>query len=344
MDDLNKIIEISQKCLELMPVIILGSGASIPHGIRGMEDLEKTHHNKYTSNNFTGKKLRGHISSPFLVKKKDLERALQSATLSLSLNDSVVRETRAMILEDDLKAFKNIFINGNPPVLSRLYRHLFNSTHRAIKIVTTNYDRLAEYAADCTGYDHYTGFSDGYYRSFNSTNSIRCKTGENRTIQVWKVHGSVDWFLDKDKLAIALPSHNSLADCFSPLLVTPGVGKYELTHQEPFRTIIANADRALMDAPSYLCVGYGFNDDHIQPKLIENVRRRSAPIVILSRSLTQAAKQFLNRHMGEKFLAIEESNDGDTKAYFHDKPNGITLPKQSIWKLEDFLDMTIGME
>ena len=34
------VIQLAQKCLEAMPVIVLGSGASIPYGIGGMQALK----------------------------------------------------------------------------------------------------------------------------------------------------------------------------------------------------------------------------------------------------------------------------------------------------------------
>jgi hypothetical protein len=40
MSDLEAVIKLGQRCLEAAPAIILGSGASIAHGVRGMQQLQ----------------------------------------------------------------------------------------------------------------------------------------------------------------------------------------------------------------------------------------------------------------------------------------------------------------
>lgn len=49
-----------------------------------------------------------------------------------------------------------------------------------------------------------------------------------------------------------------------PLVVTPGVSKYRESHKDPFRTVMTAADQVIREANCYLCVGYGFNDEHVQ--------------------------------------------------------------------------------
>ena len=43
------------------------------------------------------------------------------------------------------------------------------------------------------------------------------------------------------------------------------------------------ADLALDSGNSFFCVGYGFNDDHIQPKLLEKCRQYNKNIVVLAK-------------------------------------------------------------
>ena len=71
------------------------------------------------------------------------------------------------------------------------------------------------------------------------------------------------------RAVISLPISVGLPVTFEPLIVTRGVSKYERTHDEPFRSAIQGADAALDAASSFLCVGYGFRDHHIQPKIVE---------------------------------------------------------------------------
>lgn len=275
-----------------------------------------------------------------IARTNDLEQSLQETTLPQTLIRRIVLETRKCIVTADLAVFTQLVANPQTLQLSRLYRHLFNSTHNTLSVVTTNYDRLAEYAAEAAGFGHDTGFTIGFYRSFVSGACTR-PAGQQRTVHVWKVHGSVDWYLDAAQVALALPFEHDFPDTLHPLLVTPGTTKYEQTHQEPFRSIITQADQALGNANGYLCLGYGFNDIHIQPKLVHRVRTHAIPTVILARTLTSNAREFLTGCSTAPFLALEQHGTG-TKAYFREEPNGIEIANSALWDFPCFLDATFG--
>lgn len=336
---LEIVIQLAQKCLEAMPVIILGSGASAPYGVAGMQTLKD--HLLETITPSTEDVADWKRFEQSLSETNDLEKSLQDTSLPSSLISAIVHETRARVLADDLNVFEKIITNPRELVLSRLYRHLFNSTHGTLSIVTTNYDRLAEYAADAARFPHDTGFSNGYFRFFSTPATLSSSASNTRTVEIWKVHGSVDWYVNDDHLVVALPFHQNYPTSLRPLLVTPGTTKYEQTHQEPFRTIITKADSALERATSYLCIGYGFNDIHIQPKLVERVRHQTTPILILARTLTNNGREFLGVCKNSKYLALEQAGNA-TKAYFHEEPDGIELPNTSLWDFPNILDATIG--
>jgi hypothetical protein len=277
-----------------------------------------------------------------LDKTNDLEAALQQVPLPDNIIANVTRATRGCILEDDSTVFERVALRQLDLPLTRLYQHLLRSTNNTLSVVTTNYDRLAEFAADSAKLAWYSGFSRGLLRFFGSRDITRQPApNETRTVNIWKVHGSVDWFMDADSIAVALPYGDEFPSALHPLLVTPGSLKYKATHQEPFRTIIANADAAIANARSYLCIGYGFNDAHIQPKLVEKVRDQTAPIVILTRTMRQPAKEFLAKCKKAPFLALEQAETA-TRVYSSQSPNGYELPDTGIWQLDKFLDAVIG--
>ena len=67
---------------------------------------------------------------------------------------------------------------------------MFKSSLKILNIVTTNYDRLAEYACDQGRIHHYTGFTHGFFRQLAAPTEITSA----RRANIWKVHGSLDWF------------------------------------------------------------------------------------------------------------------------------------------------------
>jgi len=334
---LEAVKKIGQKCLEETPVIILGSGASIACGIRGMAELAR-HLTDSIQPQEPGDTTAWEAFKAELLACNDLELALQKVQLSPNMLSQVVKETRNAILSDDLQVLERLVSRQADLALSHLFRHLFQSTNPSISVVTTNYDRLAEYAADLAKFAWNTGFIGGHLRSFGGDSSTSPKT---RTVNIWKVHGSLHWFKDTDEVPVALPDHLAATNSLAPLLVTPGITKYETTHYDPFRTIIQKADGALTAARAVLCVGYGFNDGHIQPKFVERVRDHAIPVVILAKELTSAAKAFLPKLVKCPYLALEENGSG-TRAYFPDAPDGIDIPDQGLWRFESFLNVTIG--
>ena len=127
---------------------------------------------------------------------------------------------------------------------------------------------------------------------------------------------------------------------FKPTIVTPGVDKFRQTHEEPFRTIITGADAAIETGNSFLCVGYGFNDENIQPKLVDRCKRQGKSIVILAKELTEGAKNVLLDGKCGCFLAFEKSADG-TRIFSQEDIEGVEFKGLHLWQLKDMLELVL---
>lgn len=263
-----------------------------------------------------------------------LEAALAKNALPDSLVLKVVRSTWEFIAADDYGVLKSAIGTEAQFPLQTLFSGLFRSTNRTINVITTNYDRVAEYAADTGGFIHHTGFLPGYLRRAEGADELVFKCGKNRarTVTIWKVHGSIDWFADCNGRVIALPLTTDLPAGLVPLIVTPGVSKYQRTHDEPFRSAIQGADRVMTTASAFVCVGYGFRDTHIHPKLMTQCRIHDVPILVAARTLTPEAREFLRTNAGRHYLAMENHAAG-TMAYNRDNPDGVLLEGGKYWEL-----------
>jgi hypothetical protein len=338
---LEKIAKIAQDCIREHPVIVLGSGASVVHGLRSMGGLAR-----YLQEHITTAD--GDETNAWLLIKTalahgdGLEEALQNAVAPPSLVEKIVALTWRAIAEDDLALMGRAARGQEQFALSSLLRGMFRSTHMVTNIVTPNYDRVAEYASDVAGFFHTTIFTPGIIRSRESSDLISFRRGAHtaRTVRIWKVHGSLDWFTDNAGRVVSLPFSEQLPDGFHPLIVTPGVSKYERTHDEPFRSAIQGADKSLEQAASFLCVGYGFRDRHIQPKIVEKCRQRNVPIVVLARTLTDEAKEFLNDSAGQAFMALEKDEDG-TRVFLPEYPKGFSIATPNLWSFDVFNKMVL---
>ena len=103
---------------------------------------------------------------------------------------------------------------------------------------------------------------------------------------------------------------------------------------------MAGADSAMENARSFLCVGYGFNDEHIQPKLLEKCRQEQKCIIVLAKKLTPEAKKVLLDGSCKRFFAFEEWRDG-TRVFSAEDRDGVELPGVNLWSLGDLLDRVL---
>lgn len=265
----------------------------------------------------------------------DLEKALHELALSEDLTFRIIRATWSLINDEDCKIFKASLQNSAMFPLTRLISHMFKTSLKTVNIVTTNYDRLAEYACEQGRIHHYTGFTHGFFRQLATPNELTC----SRKANIWKVHGSLDWFQSPIEDTIAISGAQEVPKNYTPQIVTPGAQKYQKTHLEPFRSIINNADVAINDAGSYLCIGYGFNDEHIQPKLMAKCQRQGAPVTIITYSLSSSARKLITSGKAKNYLAIERgASDGQSVVYSSLSVSPLTV-ETNIWSLEGYLSL-----
>jgi hypothetical protein len=278
-----------------------------------------------------------------VLETTDLETALNEVRLPDALTGFVAKSTWDYLAPLDYKVFEQVLTNRDLLPLTKLFRHLFNSTHNEIHIVTPNYDRIAEYAADSGGFLHYTGFLYGHIRAraVNGRPKVRYGNSLARTVNIWKVHGSLDWFQDDDGVIVGLPISTKRPSNVTPAIITPGNEKYRRTHDEPFHSIKMEADKALQTAESYLCIGYGFNDRHLQTTLVERCRGKDVPLVLLTKEISTTAKSFLSSGKCRKYLAIEEAPAG-ARVYTQTFPNGQEVEGNPIWQLGEFLKLVMS--
>ena len=318
------------------PLIILGSGASAAHGMSGMWALAK----HLAANTEISGLSAGEIDAwekfcRVLDAGVDLESALHQVSVTDELTSRIIKSTWSLINAEDIHIFNESLQNQAMFPLSRLLSHMFKSSLTKLNIVTTNYDRLAEYACDQERIHHYTGFTHGFFRQLAAPNEI----DSARRVNIWKVHGSLDWFKSPLEDIVALSNIQGLPINYKPVIVTPGTQKYQATHLEPYRSIINNADQAITAANSYLCIGYGFNDEHIQPKLMARCQRQNTPITIITYALSDAARQLITDGRAQSYLAIERGATDDQSIVYSSLNRTPLTVEKNIWSLEGYLSL-----
>ncbi len=335
---------VAQKAQQYMsekPVLVLGTGATIPHGLPSMENL--------TNALLKEASLMGKDYIKFrklLTKTQDLELTLHDVNLTTKAVDNIVVVTWRLVSEADLALHQKLIRGEVTLPIEPLLSHLLRTADSKIFVVTPNYDRIAEYASNRVNAHVSTGMTSGPLPRFvpGMVNQERTSNiGYDGQVVLLKVHGSLDWFMNPSGEIISLPFTNNIPLGFRPLVVTPGVSKYREVHKDPFRTIIAAADNVLRLATGFLCVGYGFNDEHIQPILVRRVQKDGLPLLVITKSLTNAAKEAFLKKTCKEFLLIEEHPDG-TCIYCPEEPTGLVLKDVNVWRIDEFMKMIMGQK
>lgn len=339
--DISDLARLIQHALTSVPTLVLGSGASVSLGIPGMPLLADALMASQLPDSCKAKQDQDDWAN-FLdhLSRIDLESALTVVPVTEAVTSHIVVTTWQFLNARDVELFHDVITGKRSLALSNLFRYLFRSTAREINVVTPNYDRVAEYAAEMAGYPAFSGFGFGMMAERADEDRPRIVIGKShvRTVNVWKVHGSFGWHQDSGGIIRALPPMERLPPNLTPMIVTPGVDKFRKTYGEPFRTIMHAADRSMRSAHSFLCIGYGFNDPHMQTELTERCDRHNAPLVLITKQISRNAHAFLQGGKCRQFVAIEEHPDGIT-VFTETAPQGIVIPAPAYWDLTSFLSL-----
>lgn len=320
-----------QKIVGDVPVILAGTGASIPHGIPGMPRLACYLQKELCAKNVSDASWV--VISSRLDDGIDLESALTKVTPEPSENliKDITTVTWKFITEFDLQCFYKLLLTGETIPLSKLFRTLAQSSKRNINIITTNYDRLIEYACDQAKLEIDDRFCGHYSRW---TSSFSPKT--QNIVNLLKVHGSLDYFKDSNGTVCSIPMQVTVPAGFVPDIVPPGSNKYRTVLQGVHRDFLHQADNFIKAATGFLCIGYGFNDEQIQANMLEEIKL-GKPVIVVTKSISDSAASLL-RNSSNNYVIIQEATDKVHKTEFI--VNGeYVYTTEKYWSIDGFMNI-----
>lgn len=314
-----------QEYITDVPLMLIGTGASIPVGIPGMNELanylQDKLDSKYSSDTNwcdISDRLRNGI---------DLESALTSYHLEKELLDDIKKYTWELVTTADLRLFYEKVLFGKKLPLSTLLFKLLQPNPHRLDILTTNYDRYIEYCCDQINVRIDNRYRGMYFKRTNSD-----ELNKKNIINLLKVHGSLDSFIDeKTNESISIPLQNKIPNGFMPEIITPGSDKYKAILVSTSREILHTADSLIDKASNFLCIGYGFNDSQIQEKIITKIKS-GTPIVVVTKTLTDEALNIINSN-SRNYAVIMDGKENTTR--FIINTTDITLDGV-YWTIEGF--------
>jgi len=317
-------------------VIVVGSGLSCAEGLPGMGELGDHLHNN----------LEGQISPddqalwdkirPEMI-TNGLEAALLSTQPSPSLEDGILRHTIDLILSKEREVIQGVFSGARTlPLSSFLERIRIPNT--GLPIITTNYDRLIEIAAEEINLGVDTMFVGNFAGSLDRNKSrmsfcegiAKSSRQANLTyrnkINIFKPHGSLDWY---DRAGKPVRYSGDLE--LSRLVITPGLNKFRSGYDSPFDVNRERANIAINAAARFLLIGYGFNDDHLETHLRPKIQS-GIPSLILTYALSENAKTLIANN--PSVIAVERHADGSS---IYISGHVIQIPRRDIWSVDGFV-------
>lgn len=292
LDDVKKII---QDFFQENTVTVVGSGLSIAEGIPGMSALSSELQSQLPvmlvnkTDLYIWKKI-----ATRLINGEGLEEVLHIEKPTPTVEEKIRATTANFIRKAETNVLREV-MTGTRRLRFSEYLRRFNIRNAGITVITTNYDRLIEYACEIEKIRINTLFVGRFFSYFSPDESkysfcknIFRRNGKDRVeyspkVTVLKPHGCLSWYL-VDGFPCSIPQVEG-NDC---LIITPGINKYKEGYNAPFDTHRERANIAIDSALRYIIIGYGFGDDHLETHLVQQLNSNK-PALILTHSLSTKA-------------------------------------------------------
>jgi len=299
-------------------VVIVGCGLSSAEGLPGMYDLAEHLISVVPSRVPTEAKESWANIAKSLVDGIGLEQALAIRELPKIIDEVITIETARFIEKAERSVISEVLSGQRSLRFSSLVQ-AFPPSPSGISILTTNYDRLVEFACEAVGQcvdSMFVGNSVGKFHpkesAYTFCRGVRRRQGKivleyAHRIRVLKPHGSLDWYV-ADGRPVRCPYNVDLP----PLIIPPGETKYRAGYEEPFDAHRERANLEIDRGRRYLIIGYGFNDDHLQTHLARNLKEGKLCLVV-TRDLSDAASTLMNDCPNMMALSADSNSKGVTR-------------------------------
>lgn len=202
---------------------------------------------------------------------------------------------------------------------NKLFRALArrSSQQQRLKIFTTNYDLAFETTASNNGYVVIDGFEFSSPAHFNPmwfNYDIVNRTGYDgkekafipNVLHLYKMHGSVDWRNVDGKIR----KTGTESTVGTPVFIYPSSAKYQTSYDTPYLDMMsAFLNHVQKDKVAVLCLGFGFNDKHINNAL--TMALRTNPEIILMVATKDPFNENGSFNTSMRNTLVEAINAGD---------------------------------
>jgi hypothetical protein len=338
--DLSNVKKLLQDHLQEGLLLIVGSGLSIAEGVPGMKALAE-HLKVVIPTKLTSAPDSAWIDVVAALDGGDhLEAAMEKAKLQPVTVDAIIEATALFVSIKEREVFKAVLSGRRVLPFTTFAKHLFKAGKK-FHLITPNYDRLIELAAEAAGIgvdSRFFGYLYGRSEPKRSADAHRESyiAGRNSLFRslpclcVHKPHGSLDWF-EVNGNVVRCPGDAGMV----PVIITPGASKYRESFRWAFDDQRTSGNRGATNATRLLFIGYGFNDDHLEQYLCPGFKL-TKPSVILAKELSENGRRVVTNSKSVDVFALCAVSSADLRTrIIHSSGEELTVDEQ-LWSLEGF--------
>lgn len=311
----EKVFTIIQNYLKTPPVIIWGSGATVPFGLPSMNTL-----NGILKDNISEFDKNCENLEVELGKEKYHEVMPQIRNIIWHAISTVDNDVLQKLLTSNSDDFNGI---------KKLVEKISDAHPKVTNIVTTNYDRIIENVLSFHGIP----FTDGFLGKELSLFDESLFSSKN-IVNIVKVHGSLNWFDFGGEIRYLQNNIESSV----PQIICPGKNKYQEAYKSPYRELIQKSDLFINSADSFLVIGFGFNDEHLTPRIKSKIKK-GTPIVVITKIISETC--LIELESAEKYVLLEDDGDDKTKVTLKERnlEKQIIILEGNFWSLNNFIEI-----
>jgi hypothetical protein len=311
----ERVFTIIQNYLKTPPVIIWGSGATVPFGLPSMSTLN------------------GILKDTVPEFDKDCDNL--EVELGKDKYHEVMPQIRNVIWHAistvDNEVLQNLLVSNSDDFngIKKLVEKISDAHPKVTNIITTNYDRILENVLSFYGIP----FTDGFLGKELSLFDESLFSSKN-IVNIVKVHGSLNWFDFGGEIRYLQNNIESSV----PQIICPGKNKYQEAYKSPYRELIQKSDLFINSADSFLVVGFGFNDEHLTPRIKSKIKK-GTPIVVITKIISETCLTELES--AEKYVLLEDDGDNKTKVTVKERNSEkqIIILEGNFWSLNKFVEI-----
>lgn len=336
--ELDKLKKTIQDFFQENTVTIVGSGLSRAEEIPGMYELATELQVKIPASLTDAhdialwSKIAADLSSGI-----SLEQALHNTEPTPAIEENI-RETTAQFIGNAETAVLNNLVRGKKELRFSKFLDHFN-IRNGLVVITTNYDRLIEYACEVKGIRVDNLFVGKFFAHIEPEQSkyMFCKNLVKRggklvaefspRVTVLKPHGCLSWHM-VDGVPYSIPQ----SFFNDSLIITPGINKYKEGYYMPFDIHRTKANTAIDNAQRYIIIGYGFGDDHLETHLVRQLEN-GKPALILTHSLSDKTLKLVRSCRNVIAICSKDTNGSLVVT----QAGETVFPNMNLWDLDEML-------